>query len=183
MTEQPEFSRLIAIEGIMPDKLRQEEIEATPEECAALAERFGIRSLSGLSARLSIRRVTGDAAAVRIECRFEADIVQACVVSLQDIPAHIDGKFDTYFTEKPGEEGGEVEFSHDDEESTPEMVTNGNIDMGEVVAQYLSLEIDPYPRAPGVSLAAQLAESGIKQKESPFQVLEKLKDTSKKADK
>lgn len=181
--EEPEFSRLIAVEGIIPDKARDEKIEATEAECAALAKRFGVRTISNLRSALTVRRVMGGAA-VRVNGTFHADIVQACVVSLQDVNTHVDGKFDTYFTEEPeGKTSAEMEFSHEDDENTPEMVINGQIDLGEVVAQYLSLEIDPYPRAPGVSLAAQLAESGIKQKESPFQVLEQLKDSSKKADK
>ena len=50
------------------------------------------------------------------------------------------------------------------------------IDLGEVVAQYLSLEIDPYPRPPGVSLAAQLQASGQPKKDNPFQALAALKD-------
>lgn len=179
--QEPEFSRPIAVDGIIPDKLREEKIEATEAECAALARRFGLRAISSLRASLRIRRVMGGAT-VRVEGSFDVDIMQACVISLQDVPGHIEGKFDTYFTEEQDAGDSEVEFAHDDDENTPEMVIGGQIDLGEVVAQYLSLEIDPYPRAPGVSLAAQLAESGIKQKESPFHVLERLKDSAKKSD-
>jgi len=51
MTTTPEFSRVIAVEGIIPDKVRRESIEATEEECAALAQRFDLKSLSGLKAK------------------------------------------------------------------------------------------------------------------------------------
>ena len=70
--------------------------------------------------------------------------------------------------------GKELEFNAEDEDS-PEMVVNGMIDLGEVATQYLSLNLNPYPRAPGVSLAAQLAEAGMEVKNRPFAVLEGLK--------
>lgn len=170
-----EFSRLIAIDGIAPDKIRKESVSADDAECAALAERMGLRSLSNLSADLSIRRVPGGTA-VRIEGTVKADVVQACVVSLQDVYAHVEGTFDTYFTEDADKAREEISFTLDDDLDAAEMVHNGMIDLGEVVAQYLSLELDPYPRAPGVSLAAQLQASGTPQKQSPFHALAALKD-------
>jgi len=174
----PEFSRLIAIEGITPDKTRNEKIEASEEECALLAQRFGLRHLSGLTASINIRRVPGGM--VRIEGTFSADAVQVCVVSLQDVPVHVDAKFDTYFTEGGEDMADDVGFTLGDDLEAAEIVSNGMIDMGEAVAQYLSLELDPYPRAPGVSLAAQLKETGVSGKPSPFQVLEGLKSKDRK---
>lgn len=178
-TAKPEFSRLIAIDGVAPDKTRKESIVADDAECAALAERMGLRSLSGFSADVSIRRVPGGTA-VRIEGAFKADVVQACVVSLQDVHEHVEGSFDTYFTEDAEQAREEVSFTLDDDLDAAEMVHNGMIDMGEVVAQYLSLELNPYPRAPGVSLAAQLQESGNTQKPNPFEALAALKGDKKK---
>ena len=170
----PEFSRLIAIEGITPDKVRKEAIEASEAECAALAERFDLRELSGLKAKINIRRVTGGPA-IRVEGSFEAEVVQTCVVSLQDVHARVEGHFDTFFTEETEKLGPDLDLTIDDDDTSPEMIAKGMIDLGEVVAQYLALELDPYPRAPGVSLAAQLAEIGAEVKNSPFRVLEGLK--------
>ncbi len=173
MTMTPEFSRPIAVEGLTPDKTRTETIEATPEECAALAKRFDLRELSDLKAKISIRRVTGGM--VKVEGEVQASVVQACVVSLQDVYADVKAKFDTYFTENEGDLKDDEELIGEDDEDVSEMISNGIIDLGEVAAQYLSLELDPYPRAPGVSLAAQLAEVGADVKNNPFQVLEGLK--------
>jgi uncharacterized metal-binding protein YceD (DUF177 family) len=176
MATPPEFSRPIAVEGIIPDKPRIEKIEATEAECAALAKRFDLQSLSDLKAKLIILRVSeGDI--TQVEGDIEADVIQTCVVSLQGIPSHIKAHFDTYFTKDLKEAFEEeqdlnIELSDD----TPDMVVNeGMLDLGELVAQYLSLELDPYPRAPGVSLAAQLAEAGTEVKNRPFQILQGLK--------
>ena len=178
MAAHPEFSRLIAIEGITPDKVRKETIEANAKECAALAERFDLRELSNLKADLRIRRVEGGDV-VRLEGKITADVVQTCVVSLQDVYAHIDGEFDTFLAEQPKHAakkfGDEADLGIDDDDSAPEIIAHGQLDLGEIVAQYLSVELDPYPRAPGVSLAAQLAEAGLEVKNNPFAVLKNLK--------
>ncbi len=173
MMYDPEFSRLIAIEGISPDKVRYEKIEATPEECEALAKRFDLRKISGLKARLNIRRIPGGDI-VRLEGAFEADIIQACVVSLQDVPAHIQGSFETFFTEDASKAADETTFDPESAEDLPELAVNGQIDLGEIVAQYLALDIDIYPRAPGVNLSAQASGVGTERKSNPFQILEGL---------
>ncbi|MBI1216270.1 MAG: DUF177 domain-containing protein [Alphaproteobacteria bacterium] len=153
-----EFSRVIAVEGITPDKIRHETIEATPAECAALAKRLDLRELEYFRARINIRRVAGGTA-IRLEGHIEAEAVQACVVSLQDVHTHVESSFETFFSED-GKSDDEIDFSQEGAENIPEPVVNGVIDLGEVSAQYLSLELDPYPRAPGVSLAAQMSETG-----------------------
>lgn len=176
-TPTPEFSRPIAIEGLTPDKERRETIEATEEECAALAKRFDLRELSGFKAIIGVRRVAGGL--VEVNGTLEADVVQACVVSLRDVHGHIKAAFETYFTEHDSVLKDDAEFGGEDDEDEPEMLSNGMVDLGEVAAQYLALELDPYPRAPGVSLAAQLAEIGADTKNRPFQVLEGLKEDKK----
>jgi len=176
MTTPPEFSRPLAIDGIIPDKPRREKITASEEECAALAKRFDLQSLSGLKAELTVLRVS-EGNIIRVEGNIEAEVVQTCVVSLQGVPAEIKTHFDTYFTED-GKEGFEEEqlFNIEVDDELPDMVVNGGVlDLGELTAQYLALDLDPYPRAPGVSLAAQLTETGGDTKNRPFKILQKLK--------
>lgn len=174
-----EFSRLIAVEGIIPDKTREENIEATSAECAALSARFGLKELEYFRARLSIRRVAGGDM-VRLEGHIEAEVTQTCVVSLQNVHSHIETDFETFFSED-GKTDDEIDFTLEGAENTPEPLVNGMIDLGEVAAQYLSLELDPYPRAPGVSLAAQMSETGAVVRNSPFAVLQGALDENKDA--
>lgn len=186
MTAQPEFSRVLAVEGLTPDKVRKETVEANAKECAALAKRFDLRELSNFKADLRIRRVEGGDV-VRLEGKLSADVVQTCVISLQDVHAHIDGEFDTFLAEggkhTAKKFGDEADFGIDDDDTAPEVIHNGQLDLGEIVAQYLSVELDPYPRAPGVSLAAQLAEAGLEVKNNPFSVLKNLNPQDKNAPK
>lgn len=186
MTTQPEFSRVLAVEGLTPDKVRKETVEANAKECAALAKRFDLRELSNFKADLRIRRVEGGDV-VRLEGKLSADVVQTCVISLQDVHAHIDGEFDTFLAETGKHTakkfGDEADLGIDDDDTAPEVIHNGQLDLGEIVAQYLSVELDPYPRAPGVSLAAQLAEAGLEVKNNPFSVLKNLNPDGKAAGK
>ncbi|MFH1157530.1 MAG: DUF177 domain-containing protein [Pseudomonadota bacterium] len=178
MTAPPEFSRLIAVERIIPNKSRAEKIEATGAECAALAVRLDLRALGGLKGRISLLRMS-DGNVIRIEGDIEADVVQSCVVSLQDVPSRVNLHFDTCFTEDGKELDENAEISVTLEEEFPDVMVDGMIDLGELAAQYLSLELDPYPRAPGVSLPAQIAKIGTDVKNGPFQVLKGLKPEKK----
>ena len=174
MTVPPEFSRLIAVDSIVPNRDRIEKIEASDDECAALAKRFDLRSLSGLAASLDVQRLS-EGNFIKVEADFEADVVQACVVSLHDVPSHVKAHFETYFTEDGKEFDQDEDLSAELGDCPHNVISDGMLDLGELVAQHLSLELDPYPRAPGVSLAAQLAETGGDIKNRPFQVLQGLK--------
>ncbi len=176
MTIQPEFSHTVAVDSLIPDKPRAARFAATDAECAALARRFDLQSLSGLTADLTVTRLS-DGNIIKIEGNFSAEVVQTCVVSLQGVPAEIRAHLDTYFTED-GKEGFDEDLPADagmEDEFPDTVMQNGQLDLGELVAQYLALELDPYPRAPGVSLAAQLAGTGGEQPNRPFQALKKLK--------
>jgi len=176
MTTPPEFSRPLSIDSIIPDKPRRENITASEEECAALAKRFDLKSLSGLKAKLTVLRVS-EGNIIRVEGDIEAEVVQTCVVSLQGVPSEIKAHFDTYFTED-GKEGFEEAALFDidiDDEVPDTVVSGGTLDLGELTAQYLALDLDPYPRAPGVSLPSQLTETGGDTKNRPFKILQKLK--------
>lgn len=142
-----------------------------------------LRELENLKADLNIRRVSGGSI-LRVSGRIQADVVQTCVVSLRDVPGVVDATFETFFTQDPENDlhAKELSFTAEEEDS-PEMLANGMIDLGEVVTQYLSLNLDPYPRAPGVSLAAQLAEAGVAPADNPFAVLAGLKGDQKEGQK
>lgn len=164
-----EFSRSFAV-----DRLRSvpviETIEATPDERRRLAERFGLAALDKLTAALTLHREAGGA--IRVQGRLEADVVQNCVVTLEPFPSHIEDGFAADFIEAPIVASDE-ELA-DPEYEPPEPVVNGAIDLGELTAQYLSLAIDPHPRAPGAALdPAWTAEKTART--SPFEALKVLK--------
>ncbi len=91
-----EFSRPLALDRISTTQHR-EEITATDKERAALAERFGLLSLDSLTASFTLKRARKDL--VRVKGHVTAELAQACVVTLDPVPARIDERFEVDFLE------------------------------------------------------------------------------------
>ena len=151
MPPPPEFSRRLVVDTLGVDG-GEREIEANPAECRALAKRFRLEAVASLTATLRLIRLRGgQAGMVRVRGRLVAEVVQNCVVTLEPVPARVEESFNALFA--PEAEVGDDEALFDpfaEEETVPEAMANGVIDLGELTAQHLSLALDPYPRAPGV---------------------------------
>lgn len=150
-----EFSRPLRAESVHA-RGRTEKLSATPAECAALAKRFDILSVESLTAEIELRPHRRDG--IALSGRLVADVTQACVVSLEPVPSHVEAQFERVF--EPGAEDPDAGFSVDDlfdpdAEDPPEPLIDGIVDLGELVAEELALSLDPYPRAPGAEIPAQ----------------------------
>lgn len=132
-------------------------IEASPEECAALAERFGLGAVERLRAEIALEQKPR---AIRATGRLVAAIMQPCAVSGEDFPVTIDEAVDLRFIpENPrplsAEDEAEIELEADD---CDEIEYSGDMfDLGEAVAQTLGLAIDPYAEGPGADAARKAA--------------------------
>ena len=176
MTEA-EFSRPVRIDTLgEPPKAMA--IEAGPEERAALAARFGLLALDRLTADLTLGR---SGQQVDVHGTLRADLVQACVASGAPVPAALIVPFDIAFRPQPaaGRTDEEVELS----ESEMDVVfyERAEVDVGEAVAETLSLNLDPYPRAPEADAALRAAgvKSEGEEEKGPFAALAGLKDKLK----
>ncbi|MGE0713867.1 MAG: DUF177 domain-containing protein [Alphaproteobacteria bacterium] len=143
----PEFSRPVTVDRIDRRGLSRV-IEATEAERAALARRFDLLALDRLTATARLRSVNGGTA-IRLDATFEADVVQSCVVTLEPVPGKVAGSFAILYT-RQDDDGDEVDLAFEDEVVEP--LDGDSVDVGEAVAQELSVALDPYPRAPGVAL-------------------------------
>lgn len=176
---KPEFSREIEAADI-ESKPRIERIDATPEECAALAKRFNLLKINLLRAQLNMKREQGGDV-LKVAGTLEADIVQSCVITLEPVPAHITAPFEAYFTEKKLPSRNDPDYEIGEADYEPDEIVNGKIDIGELVAQHLSLEMDPYPKSPNADLKEILKSRGLDSDESrsPFDVLKTIKGDDK----
>src|SRR5205807_2038914 len=148
------------------------DLAATPEECAALAQRFGLMSIERLAARVKLRRRRGKAL-LRLSGHFSADVTQNCVVTLGPVPGHVEGDFTVLYGDV--DQGAEV-LIDPQEEADFEPLPTGALDVGEIVAQEFALALDPYPRAPGAELPVAVPDGEPEAPpEHPFAVLAKLK--------
>jgi uncharacterized metal-binding protein YceD (DUF177 family) len=145
----PEFSRPIHW-GSVGKREKREELEANEAERAALARRFGILSIDSLTASLRMRQESGGA--VRVRGRLQAAIVQPCVVTLEPVPQQVDEAVDLRFL-PPG-----ADMDEDDPDGPDEIIAENDVlEIGEALAEQLSLAMDPYPRAPGAELEEGLS--------------------------
>jgi uncharacterized metal-binding protein YceD (DUF177 family) len=168
-----EFSRPFPW-GTIGKQERREEVQATPQECTALAGRFGILAIEAVSASLRLRQESGGA--VRVRGRLTATVVQPCVVTLEPVHQKVDEAVDLRFL-PPGAE------LDDDPDGPDEIPTENDIlELGEALAEQLSLALDPYPRSPGASLEEgfsigedEAAPESPAPRPNPFAVLKGLK--------
>jgi len=165
MASETEFARPVLLEQIT-ERVRVMEISAGEAERRALAERFGLVELKRLEATVKLSR---SGVFYRIEADWQADVVQTCVVTLEPIENRLSDRLVERYgpTDREG-----TELDLDPEVEDPEEIEGGAIDVGEAVAQALSLAIDPYPRKPGAKLKISGENEG---EEGPFAALSKLK--------
>lgn len=159
------------------------EIVASDSERAALAKRFGFLGLPALSARVTVDRRLGGQ--IVVEGRLRGRIVQACVLTLDPVNQELDDAFRIVFkkdlTDDRDPESGDAVLSA--QADAPEPLTGNMLDVGEIVAEQLSLAADPYPRRPGAKLEDVLPKprnTGRRgppdQRRHPFAGLSALRD-------
>jgi len=143
---------------------------------AALAADFGIPGIPALTATVTL--VPGSGGSVRVDGHLDAVVTQTCVVTLEDFDAPVSEDIEMRFV--PADQlpeippGAEIDVT---ELNLPDPLVDGTIDVGAVVAEFLALGLDPYPRKPGASFEGveELSDREL----SPFAALAKLRDGGK----
>jgi uncharacterized metal-binding protein YceD (DUF177 family) len=149
-------------------------LAASAAECELLARRFALVDLTRLEGDVRVVPVEGTGA-IHVSGHLSADLVQSCVVTLDPVPATVEAEFDRLFSrDVPYESEGEVEI--DPETEAPEPLVGGMLDLGEILAEELSLALEPYPRSPDADrlLAEQQADPSDDQR-SAFATLGSLR--------
>lgn len=175
MSPAPEFSRPQRIDAIGPGR-RDVAIAAEEGERAALARRFGLLAIHSLAAEAALTR-SGDIVVASGIVR--AAVEQACIATGEPVGQAIEEPFRIEFRPHPVTEA-EEEIELAEGELDVVFHEGGAVDLGEAVAETVSLALDPYPRSPAAEAA--LREAGVKSEEearaesSPFAGLAALKD-------
>jgi len=141
----------------------------------SIAQAFGMIELSALTAHIETSGASGVKPVVRVKLRLEGEVTQECGVSLEPFTHGISDVLDIQCIEK-GRVTGEVaevgarEFTLNDLDE-PDVIENGQIDLGQYVIEALGEAYDPFARKPG----AVFEEPELEKEPSPFAVLAKLK--------
>ena len=174
----PEFSREFDLEDL-DDTPRQISLEAGEEECAQLAARFDQKSIGRLAADLILVWLE-PGKVLSVSGKFEAEAVQTCVITLDPVEAALKEEINLVFA-RDAEESADIV---DPEDAEP--LEDDIIDLGELVAEELSLALEPYPRrpdidpssidlGPGASLISEEEAEKGSERANPFEVLAALK--------
>lgn len=186
-----EFPHILAASkiGPVPTDLN---FAANERECAALARRYNILGVQSVDVEARLVR-EADGMTIAVTGKFVANVTQACVTTLEPVPDRIEEEFEGFFLDesqarsfmrakkrKVEVDDGDMPLEDDeagvtDERDDPEPVTNGAVDVGELVAQYLSLALNPYPHSEKALAEGPLGEETDVKKPNPFAVLKDLK--------
>lgn len=173
-SNRPEFSRPVAVESLTGG-LAEYDIEATEAERQALALRLDLTSVDSLTASVRLWPEGGEM--VRLQGTLAARVAQSCVVTLEPVTSSIQAFVERRFGPGEGVQDPQDEEVAWDGEDPPDAILNGYIDIGEAVAEQLSLEISPFPRAPGAEFrgySVGTADQGEAGPDGPFSALAKL---------
>jgi uncharacterized metal-binding protein YceD (DUF177 family) len=167
------FRRLLAVRKVGDSGLVHS-ITANAEECAGIAAFLDVLKLTDLRAEFRITRWRSRG--LKLEGTLDTRVEQACVVTLEPVESTIHASFERRFlpADMIDPEGGTEEVFVDPEgEDPPEPLTH-ELDLGEVVVEELALNLDPYPRKPGIAFEDKAA-TPAEPKANPFAKLARLK--------
>jgi len=144
------------------------DVTANDDEKAKIAAYLELISLPSLTAQVKLTRWRKG---VLVSGHFVADVVQACVVTLDPVEAHVEGDFERRFSpDAVSADAREVKVDPDGED--PPEPLGREIDLGEILVEELSLSLEPYPRKPGVEYGGE--QDTVAKAPNPFAVLSKL---------
>lgn len=155
-----------------------------------IANRLEIVSVDALEANLELSRHQ-DKLRIHVTGSFAATVTQECVKTLKPVQSEIVEEFDAWFAdeaevvtfEKVKRERmlkmGQTEMPILEEFEDPEPLKGGQIDLGDLVTQYLSLALPPFPLHKSVPLddeeEAQAERRGSP--DNPFAALKNWRET------
>lgn len=133
---RPEFSRLVNANQVPQRRSVLCRIVAKEKECQGLAKRYDIYNITYFGANVTLIRQDGNS--IQVTGTFEAHMKVAELVE----PEILIEEFDTLLLDNSGAMPGTESLSFEDNmDYDDEIGTDGSIDIGEIAAQYFSLEM------------------------------------------
>jgi len=158
-------------------------LEADAAQRAALAAEHGLQSVEAFRLDLTLSPWKGRG--VRVSGRVRAEITQACIVTLDPVPAVIDEEIETVLVPEGSKlatprwaEQGEMILDAEGPDA-PETFSGDSVDAGALAEEFFALAIDPYPRKAGASIEA--IEAGAPEDGDRGPLYEKLRGLAGKS--
>lgn len=191
-----EWSHIILEDDVVskPSKLT---ITANETERKAVAKRLGIVAIERLETDLTLTRNKGNMV-IHIVGNLRATVTQRCIVTLEPVTEVIEEEYEGWFADsnqavsfaKAKRERMTLQEQMEqpllEEQEDPEPIIDGKIDLGEFTTQYLSLALNPYPRAEGAEHVNKYVKNKGAEDEdiydNPFAALKEWKAKEQKKD-
>jgi uncharacterized metal-binding protein YceD (DUF177 family) len=166
MKTKLEFSRPLIVARV-PRKGSHEVFAADAKECSALAKRFDLPSITSVKAHLVALPWRGGG--LQLKGKIEVELEQTSVLSLENFHSTQKFEIERYFLPP--------KILVDAVEDDADPLENDEIDLGEVVAETIGLELDPYPRKPGEAYDDPDLDSILQEDKEPSPFAKLLKVT------
>lgn len=168
--EKPPFSYPVKVGNISANAVTVT-IAADERELKGLAELWQVLEVKSLKSEVYLSRWKKDG--VRLKGRVEAEIVQACVVTLEPVESRIAEEYEQIFVPEGSKlarvvanDAAEMVLDPDGPD-LPETFAGDTIDVGEAVTEFAALAIDPYPRRQGEQFADHIESDGSDKSDRP----------------
>jgi uncharacterized metal-binding protein YceD (DUF177 family) len=155
-----------------------DEVTLMPDEAqrAALAKFVEVEQVKSFEARIDLQRPQPNR--FMLAFAVKADIVQACVVTLDPVESHIEVAFErelklAHSRQRRAAAPESFDSPAAGQDDGPEDIESPVYDLAGPVLEEFVLAIDPYPRAPGAAFEAPA--DPIPAADNPFAVLKNLK--------
>ncbi len=171
-----QFTRALVVAAV-PDTGLDIKLCANETERAALADAYGLVAVQTFEAGFHVRKRGLKRYAV--SGVLHALVTQTCAVSLEPFETAVSAPIDVDFAlispplgepaSRKNTAGGTATFAGP--QDPPDPIINGQIDLGALAAEFLALNLDPYPRKPGLTFENIYVGGETSGTDSPFAVL------------
>lgn len=149
-------------------------VEASAEELSEVAEILKVRHIKEISAEIFVK-LNRKEHLLNVWGKIKTEMELQSVVSLEYFYKTYEPEFELlYDTKMTLKEFKELEETTDDE--LPDIITDGQINLGDLIIEQIALAMDDYPRQDGESFhfESEFDEETTKA-QNPFNILAKLK--------
>ena len=167
------FMRMLAVETV-PDTGLNITLCANEAECAALADAYGLVAVQTFEADFHVRKHGPES--YEVSGVLHAFVTQTCGVSLEPFETLVSAPVEVNFTSSRQLLGGPASrkmtaagaANFAGPQDPPDPIIDGRIDLGALAAEFLALNLDLYPRKPGVTFADMYVGGEASGTDSPF---------------
>jgi hypothetical protein len=170
-----QYMRMLAVETV-PDTGLDIRFCADETECAALADAYGLVAVQTFEAGFHVRKQGPER--YKVSGVLRALVTQTCVVSLEPFETLVSAPVEVDFAPSRQPLGEPASRKMRGSAATvagpqdpPDPIINGQIDLGALAAEFLALNLDLYPRKPGVTFEDMYVGGEASATDSPFAVL------------